>query len=175
MILIKGAGFNLDSQIYCELNKTTQPAVEVTENLIKCPMSWPGKDPRSTGLVKFGMSMDGSWTDFGNFYFYQQVDMDDIFPRYGPADGHGIIYVYGSKFRDDFPNSELGCRVGEHIGQGQLIDQTTIRCVVEHMDLVNEGESLPVQVALNSYSWVGERSNHRELSTETPGYVPYGI
>lgn len=128
-----------------------------------------------TGSVKFGISFDGSWTDFGNFFYYTQIELDDVYPRYGPADGHGIITLYGAKFRDDFPNAELGCKIGENIGQGQLIDQNTVRCVVEHMDLVNEGEILPVLIALNSYSWVGERSNKRLLSERDFGYVPYGI
>lgn len=45
------------------------------------------------------------------------------------------------------------------------------------MELVNEGESLPVYIALNSYSWVGEKQNHRMLSTKktTTGYIPYGV
>ena len=43
------------------------------------------------------------------------------------------------------------------------------------MDLVNEGETLPVMVALNSYSWVGEKSNSRLLSSETKGFIPYGV
>lgn len=33
-------------------------------------MTWPGKNPRDTGLVKFGMQMDGGYTDFGKFYYY---------------------------------------------------------------------------------------------------------
>lgn len=33
------------------------------------------------------------------------------------------------------------------------------------MELVNEGESLPVYLALNSYSWVGERQNQRMLGS----------
>ena len=57
------------------------------------------------------------------------------------------------------------------------MNSTTIMCVVEKMDLVTEGESLPVMVALNSYSWVGEtsRSSMRMLSGDPLGYVPYGI
>lgn len=70
IILIKGAGFKSTSKIYCSLNKTEMAAIEITENLIKCPMTWPGKDPKATGSVKLGMSMDGSWTDFGTFFYY---------------------------------------------------------------------------------------------------------
>jgi len=36
--------------------------------------------------------------------------------------------------------------------------------MIEEIDLVNQGESLPVYVALNSYSWVGG-SKHRRLAT----------
>lgn len=46
------------------------------------------------------------------------------------------------------------------------------------MDLVNEGESLPVYVSLNSYSWVGEKSNKRMLASSKSnprGYIPYGV
>lgn len=56
-----------------------------------------------------------------------------------------------------------------------MIDPTTMRCVVQQMDLVNEGESLPVMVSLNSYSWVGENNNGRLLSSGRSGFVPYGI
>lgn len=56
-----------------------------------------------------------------------------------------------------------------------MIDQNTVRCVVEHLDLVNQGENLPVYIALNSYSWVGEKADYRRLSGNSVGYVPYGI
>jgi len=116
VILVRGAGFKQSAVVFCSLNKTEMPPVEVTENRIKCPMVWPGKDHKATGSVKFGISFDGSWTDFGNFYYYQQIELDDVYPRYGPADGHGIITLYGAKFRDDFPMSELGCKVGDNVG-----------------------------------------------------------
>ena len=50
------------------------------------------------------------------------------------------------------------------------------------MELVNEGETLPVFVALNSYSWVGEKQNYRMLGSSSTtqkkakvGYIPYGV
>ena len=58
---------------------------------------------------------------------------------------------------------EIGCKIGESIGQGELVDSSTIRCVVEEIELANFGESLPVYAALNSYSWVGG-SKHRQLA-----------
>jgi len=69
-ILIKGHGFKPNSKVLCSLNRTESYALEITENVIRCPMTWQGKDPDAIGAVKFGMSMDGSWTDFGTFYFY---------------------------------------------------------------------------------------------------------
>jgi hypothetical protein len=61
-----------------------------------------------------------------------------------------------------------------------LLDPETIVCTVESIELVNQGQVLPVFVALNSYSWVGETSNtHRLLGSEVQevkkGFVPYGI
>ena len=44
------------------------------------------------------------------------------------------------------------------------------------MELVNEGQSLPVYLALNSYSWVAETGSKRQLaSSKQKGFVPYGI
>lgn len=91
-------------------------------------MSWPGKDPESLGTVKFGIRIDDGWSDLGNFYFYEQVSLIDIHPRYGPAEGNGIIYLDGAKFFSDFPNSEVGCKVGESVGKGTVVDQTKIMC-----------------------------------------------
>jgi len=131
VILVKGLGIKTDSKVICDFNRTRQNAIEVSDNLIKCPMTWPGKDPQATGLVKLGVFVDESWSDLGNFYFYQQVELSEIYPRYGPWEGSGIIYMYGTKFRDDFANSELGCKIGESVGKASLIDQSTMRCTVE--------------------------------------------
>ena len=58
---------------------------------------------------------------------------------------------------------EIGCKIGDAVGQGELVDSGTIRCMIEEMDLVNQGESLPVYAALNSYSWASG-SKHRRLA-----------
>lgn len=62
-------------------------------------------------------------------------------PHNGPSEGRGIIYFYGSKFRDDFRGAELGCKVGESIGQAVLIDTNTLKCTIEEIELLNEGEA----------------------------------
>ena len=34
-------------------------------------MCLPNKDPTVFGSVKFGITFDGSWSDFGDFYYYK--------------------------------------------------------------------------------------------------------
>lgn len=73
VILINGDGFKTNSNIICSLNRTSVKPIEVTSNLIKCPMSFPGRDKTNPGSVLFGFEMDGSWVRFGEFYYYEQV------------------------------------------------------------------------------------------------------
>ena len=42
-------------KIVCNLNRTEIDAVSVSDNVIKCPMALPSKDPHVTGTVKFGI------------------------------------------------------------------------------------------------------------------------
>ena len=53
------------------------------------------------------------------------------------------------------------------MGTAVYISNQHIKCVVEDMELVNEGEYLPAQLALNRYSWT-------KLGNST-FYLPYGI
>ncbi len=93
--------------------------------------------------------------------------MDDMYPHMGPAEGKGIINFYGSGFRDDYPLADVGCKIGESIGKCKVISPGEMRCVVEEMETVDEGQRLTATIALNSYSWV-------EVN-ETGWYVPYGV
>ena len=86
-------------------------------------------------------------------------------PRTGPSEGRGIIYFYGRNFREDFPLADVGCKIGDAVGKGKVMNGNTIRCTVDEMALVDEGYSLPATVALNSYSWAD--------SNQT--FVPYGV
>ena len=70
VILVKGAGLASSTQIMCHLNKTDIAPVSVADDEIQCPMVLPGKDPNLTGYVQFGMNFDGTWNDFGQFYYY---------------------------------------------------------------------------------------------------------
>lgn len=110
--------------------------------------------PTYFGNVDFAMIIDGNWHKFtGGFQYYEQVVIEDIYPKTGPSEGRGVIQIFGSNFREDFLLADVGCKIGESIGRGKVIDKNTINCTVEEMPLVDEDMSLPITVALNSYSW----------------------
>ena len=170
-IAVRGAGFNSSTQVVCQINNTDIAPRSISENYIMCPMCLPNKDPNVIGAVKFGITFDGSWTDFGDFYYYKQISIDSSWPPIGPNEGEGQIYFAGNNFRDDFPGVQLGCRVGGSdgaIGKGVITSEGNIRCVVESMRLVNENEGLPLELSLNSDSWVTRKDPPLM-------YKPYGI
>lgn len=61
----------------------------------------------------------------------------------------------------------MACKIGESVGKAVYVSPQHVKCVVEDMDLVNEGEYLPAQLALNRYSWTA-------LGNST-FYLPYGV
>ena len=65
-------------------------------------------------------------------------------PTYGPSEGEGEIMFTGTDFREDFKGVEIGCKLGDSIGQAEIVQADTIKCVVEEMELVDEGEGLIV-------------------------------
>ena len=81
--------------------------------------------------------------------------------------GVGVINFYGDGFRDDYNLVDLGCKIGDSIGKAVMVSTKHVKCIVEDMELVNEGEYLPAQLALNSYSWTA-------LNNLTY-FLPYGI
>lgn len=110
--------------------------------------------PDFFGSVEFAVVIDGNWHKFtGGFQYYPQIILDDMFPHVGPSEGRGIINFYGRNFRDDFNLADIGCKIGDAVGKGKVVNHNTIRCTVDEMQLVDEGYSLPATVALNSYSW----------------------
>lgn len=165
-IQVRGKGFRQESTIMCVLNNEELAPLAVHSGVIKCPMvpdSWPRDKFESTD---FGVIIDGSKHDFGNFYYFKQITISDVVPADGPAEGHGAIYFIGRDFRDDYENSKLSCRIGNKLGQATLVDSETVRCVVANkLPLVDEGQSLPVSLSLNSYSWAPSDFS----------FQPYGI
>ncbi len=69
--------------------------------------------------------------------------VEDIYPRVGPSLGTGIINFYGEGFRDDYSQVEIECKIGENVGKGQYVSKNQLKCVIEEIDLVPEGETLP--------------------------------
>ncbi len=116
VILVRGAGLNTSKTIKCHLNETEIAPVTISDTLIECPMSLPTKDPLVTGYVGFGLNFDSNFNDFGQFYYYSQIDFGQIEPTYGPAQGEGEIFFTGNGFREDFQGVEIGCKLGDAIG-----------------------------------------------------------
>jgi hypothetical protein len=56
-----------------------------------------------------------------------------MYPHIGPSEGRGIINFYGRNFRDDFALADIGCKIGDAVGKGKVINANTIRCTIEEM------------------------------------------
>jgi len=168
-IIVEGHGFRNDTNPLCKLNNTLYAPTEVTWNQIKCPMAKAQEGDEFFGNVPFSVAPNGKdWHNFiGGFQYYRQPIVDDIFPKTGPSVGTGIINFYGEGFRDDYNLAELGCKVGNSVGKAVLVSSKQMKCIVEEMELTNEGEYLPAQAALNSYSW--------STLTNQTFFLPYGI
>lgn len=124
---------------------------------------WPS-DKYAT--VDFSVSVDGIHKSLGTFHYYKQVIIESINPTLGPNEGNGNIYISGRYFRGDFEGSKLSCRIGNTLARAQILDSETVKCTTNHkLPLVDEGQSLPVTVALNSYSW----------APSDYSFQPYGV
>ena len=165
-IQIRGKGFRRDSTILCSLDHTEVAPLQVQPTVIKCPMVLENWRSDRYESVPFHILIDGSKHSFGNFHYYRQITIEDVTPLNGPNEGRGAIYFSGRYYRTDFENAKLGCRIGNTLGFAQLVDSETIRCTINRkLPLLDEGQSLPVSVALNSYSWAASDFY----------FTPYGI
>jgi len=57
--------------------------------------------------------------------------------------GVGVINFYGDLFRDEYNLVDLACKIGDAIGKAVYVSSKHVKCVIEDMELVNEGEYLP--------------------------------
>lgn len=119
-IMIHGTGFRQESKITCNLGGHKMQPLEVNQEYIKCPMCWEGRDPEDASAVPFNITIDKKMIKLSPFQYYRQVVLEDMTPHYGPAEGEGQILFYGSNFRNDFPNVDIACKIGESIGKGFL-------------------------------------------------------
>lgn len=53
-----------------------------------------------------------------------------------------MVNFYGDGFRDDYNLADLACKIGDAIGKAVYQSPKHIKCVIEGMELVNEGEYL---------------------------------
>ena len=168
-IIMEGIGFRNDTNPICKINETEYQPTRVEWDKIYCPMPKAEGGDQYFGNVDLAVAPNGrDWTKFpGGFQYYPQPVVEDIFPKQGPAVGVGIINFYGDGFRDDYALEDLACKIGDSIGKAVYVTTKHIKCVVEDMELVNEGEYLPAQVAMNSYSW-------SQLTNDT-FFLPYGV
>ena len=65
----------------------------------------------------------------------------------------GIINFYGEGFRSDYQLAQLSCKVGNSIGYAAFVSSRVVRCVVEDMEAVPEGQFLEASMSLNNASW----------------------
>lgn len=165
-IQVKGIGFREHFTVICALNDTELPPVNVKPGKIKCPMHLPNWPAEKQGTIPFHITIDGVKHPFGNFHYYRQVEIDNVNPLINANEGSGAIYFVGRYFRNDFENAKLGCRIGNTLATATLVDSETIRCTISRpIPLVDEGQSLPLSVSLNSYSWAPSDFS----------FQPYGI
>lgn len=166
------------------MNHTVSEPVSVKWGEIHCPIPPSGEGDDYYGNVDFAVTPNGKdWHQFeGGFQYYPQPVVTDISPKQGPARGVGVINFYGSGFRADFPLAELGCKVGKSKGQAYYVNKNQIRCVIEDIETVPEGELLPASLALNSYSWTKNDEDNADCRDRVGGdeacklqFVPYSV
>ena len=166
-IIVDGSGFRNESKIFCVLDKALYLPLNVLTDGIECPVP-PAKVGPETHLdVDFSIIIDGIWHNFHDgFTYYHQIEVFDVQPRNGPAEGHGIIQISGRNFRN-FKNADVSCKIGSEIGKAIVINDELMNCTVEEITLVDEDQAHFVTASLNRYSWVD--------NNETLTFVPYGI
>ena len=174
-ISIQGQGFKTDLKPLCLLNDTISEPISVSWTEIRCALPKANEGDEFYGNVNLGVAANGqTWKYFeGGFQYYPQPEVFDIFPRNGPAIGLGVINFYGKGFRADFPLAKLGCKIGESYGTAIFVSDTQLRCVVEDIQTVPEGERLAAVASLNSHSW--SIPNDDQGDTGSTYFVPYTI
>lgn len=68
--------------------------------------------------------------------------------------------------------AQLSCRIGTSIGQAIFVSDTQMKCMIEDIGLVPEGETAPAQISLNGYSWT---ETNNDPATGMTFYTPYSI
>ena len=167
ILTIEGSGFRPTDPIICSFDKVNYNAIEIKWDYIKCNIPKALKGAEFFGNVPLSVNINGyDYYDFaGGFTYYPQIEVSDFYPKLGPAKGHGIIKIYGNKFRADFDGVDPACRFGTHIGKAQVINSQEILCHLPTIEAINK--TYKVEAALNRQSFV--------RASTTDEFSPYGI
>jgi hypothetical protein len=167
VINVIGGGFKNSTKVKCSIEGTDYKPITINQHLIRCPM--PNVPQNSTGLVDFAVMLNGIDQKVykKGFYYYDQIKVNSIYPKNGPNIGNGIVRVYGEGFRNDFPGAELGCKIGNSYGEGELMSENEMICRFKKFPLIQTNNTLNFSAALNNYSFTEEKP---ELS-----FSAYGI
>lgn len=168
-IQVIGSGFQNSTKVKCKLNNIEYKPIDIYHDKILCPMPKCTFGLNFTGSVDFSVTLNGiDWRDFlSGFYYYVQPNITDIFPQYGPSKGNSLVKIFGSNFRNDFPGSNVGCKIGNNYGRGRVINDGQIECNVKSMPLLVSNNTMNFSIGLNNYSFIQETSNFN--------FTPYGI
>jgi hypothetical protein len=167
VLTIEGSGFKESEQVICSFDKINYKATEVKWDHIKCPIPRALKGAEFFGSVPLAVNINGfDYYEFpGGFHYYPQIEVEDFYPKMGPAKGHAVIKIYGNKFRGDFDTADPGCRFGNHIGDAEVINSQEMLCHIPQIESINQ--TYKVEASLNKQSFV-------KASTKDE-FVPYGI
>ncbi len=91
-ITVDGSGYRNESKIVCVLDKTLYLPLSVYPDSVVCPVPPNKGGPQTHQDVDFALVIDGIWHPFNDgFTYYQQIEVYDVQPKNGPAEGHGVI------------------------------------------------------------------------------------
>ena len=167
-INVIGGGFKNSTKVRCQLDKVDFAPVSIDEHLIKCPMPQVYR-ANFTGPVDLAVMLNGiDPKSYPNgFYYYEQPTVDSIYPKRGPNKGNALVKVFGNGFRNDFPGADLGCKIGDAKGKGELVSNSQMNCYFPRLPLIESNVTMNFAVALNDYSFTEAKADLQ--------FTPYGI
>lgn len=132
-------------------------------------MNQAKKGQNYTGLVDIGIILNGidMNTITEGFYYYNQPIIKNIYPKFGPSKGKGVVKVFGENFKDDFKNANPACKIGNIRGRSRIINMNELNCEFDNIPLIPVNKTLNFSYALNNYSFTEESLENY--------FIPYGI
>eukprot|EP00741_Cyanophora_paradoxa_P010637 tig00020537_g10281.t1 len=94
-VSFQGKGFSAGPNLKCRFGKVDVPAQYVSAQLVTCQ----APSASSTGLVLLGLTINGQTFDvapIAYYYYYNQVDVQEITPKSAPATGCAVVTASSS-------------------------------------------------------------------------------